>query len=206
MDTTELLLWTTTSGWLHRFTHPRLRIEPTHQAIRARPFSPLTPGLALHDGHHPNITELHDLAETYIHPALEKSHQRHLFRPDIDRRRRLPRRAPHLRRALEPYAGPMPRPFCRVHTVNRPATTSLVRVPARIAGTNRAERSTSLAMAELIRRKRRSDLGRFDRNGQLLGCWISGTVSLHYVLPRVCQRSLGLRSKEARLEPWLLAT
>ena len=72
LDTTGLLLWTTDGHWLHRLTHPRSNIERTYQASLARPFLPLAPGLALRDGHQPNITELRKLAENHIHPALEK--------------------------------------------------------------------------------------------------------------------------------------
>jgi 16S rRNA pseudouridine516 synthase len=72
LDTTGLLLWTTDGAWVHRLTHPRSRVERTYQASLARPFSPLVPGLALRDGHTPNVTELRALAENELHPALER--------------------------------------------------------------------------------------------------------------------------------------
>jgi len=72
LETSGLLLWTTDGGWLQRLTHPRRRVPRTYQAALARPFTPLTGALVLHDGHVPQIEALEAVHPDHLHPSLAR--------------------------------------------------------------------------------------------------------------------------------------
>ncbi len=72
LDTSGLLLWTTDGGWLQRLTHPKRRVPRTYQAALARPFTPLTGTLVLHDGHIPQIDTLEIVDADRLHPSLAR--------------------------------------------------------------------------------------------------------------------------------------
>ncbi len=72
LDTSGLLLWTTDGGWLQRLTHPKRRVPRTYQAALARPFTPLTGTLVLHDGHIPQIDTLEIVDADRLHPSLDR--------------------------------------------------------------------------------------------------------------------------------------
>ena len=71
LDTSGLLLWTTSGPFLQHLTHPKRAFARSYQAALARPFQPPPPGLTLDDGHRPNIQELRVLPADQRHPALE---------------------------------------------------------------------------------------------------------------------------------------
>jgi len=71
LDTSGLLIWTTEGPWLQRLTHPKRAVPRTYHAALARPFrAPPPEGIALEDGHRPNITALASLPRAEAHPAL----------------------------------------------------------------------------------------------------------------------------------------
>jgi 16S rRNA pseudouridine516 synthase len=72
LDTSGLLLWTTDGAWLQRLTHPKRRVPRTYQAALARPFTPPTGTLVLHDGHRPQIEALAVEEPDRLHPALAR--------------------------------------------------------------------------------------------------------------------------------------
>lgn len=72
LDTSGLLLWTTDGAWLQRLTHPKRRVPRTYQAALARPFTPPTGTLVLHDGHRPEIDALMVMDAASVHPALAR--------------------------------------------------------------------------------------------------------------------------------------
>jgi 16S rRNA pseudouridine516 synthase len=70
LDTSGLLLFTTSGIFLHRLTHPRTGMVRTYHAALSRPFQPIKPKMALRDGQVPHITQLSILAEDEVHPSL----------------------------------------------------------------------------------------------------------------------------------------
>lgn len=72
LETSGLLLWTTDGAWLQRLTHPKRLVPRTYQAALARPFTPPTGTLVLHDGHRPLIDALTVTDAASVHPALAR--------------------------------------------------------------------------------------------------------------------------------------
>lgn len=70
LDTSGLLLWTTSGPWLQRLTHPKRAVPRRYQAALARPFQPPPAELVLDDGHRPVIQDLQPLPPERRHPAL----------------------------------------------------------------------------------------------------------------------------------------
>jgi 16S rRNA pseudouridine516 synthase len=70
LDTSGLLLWTTSGPWLQRLTHPKRAVPRRYQAALARPFPPPPAELVLDDGHRPVIQDLRPLPAEGRHPAL----------------------------------------------------------------------------------------------------------------------------------------
>lgn len=79
LDTSGLLLWTTDGAWLQRLTHPKRRVPRTYQAALARPFTPLTGTLVLHDGHRPRIEAIAVADAASLHPALARPADAHAY-------------------------------------------------------------------------------------------------------------------------------
>src|SRR5262249_8908257 len=73
LDTTGLLIWTTSGAWLQRLTHPKRKLPRSYHAALARPFGDPRTGLALKDGHQPHIVELKAIREPQAHPSLLRS-------------------------------------------------------------------------------------------------------------------------------------
>jgi 16S rRNA pseudouridine516 synthase len=70
LDTSGLLLWTTSGPWLQQLTHPKRAVPRRYQAALARPYQPPPPDLVLDDGHRPVILDLQPLPPDRRHPAL----------------------------------------------------------------------------------------------------------------------------------------
>jgi 16S rRNA pseudouridine516 synthase len=70
LDTSGLLLWTTSGPWLQRLTHPKRAVPRRYQSALARPFQEPPADLVLDDGHRPSILELRPLPPAERHPAL----------------------------------------------------------------------------------------------------------------------------------------
>ena len=70
LETSGLLLWTTSGAWLQRQTHPKRAVPRRYQAALARPFQPPPAELVLDDGHRPVIQQLRSLPGDQCHPAL----------------------------------------------------------------------------------------------------------------------------------------
>ncbi len=71
LDSTGVLLWTTSGDWVHRLTHPKHAVPRTYHVALARPFRPPPDhgDLVLDDGHHPRIAALATLSSADVHPA-----------------------------------------------------------------------------------------------------------------------------------------
>lgn len=78
-ETSGLLFWTTDGTLLHRMTHPRYAVPRTYHLALSRPFDDPPEGLALADGHVPNIVELRRCSEDAMHPALVRPQGAELF-------------------------------------------------------------------------------------------------------------------------------
>jgi 16S rRNA pseudouridine516 synthase len=70
LDTSGLLLWTTSGALVQRLTHPKRGIPRSYQAALARAPGPLPADLVLDDGHRPTIQELRPLPVDQRHRAL----------------------------------------------------------------------------------------------------------------------------------------
>lgn len=79
LDTSGLLLFTTSGIYLHRLTHPRTGTIRTYHAALARPFQPPKPNLVLQDGQVPNIIHLATLSEDQVHPSLKRPTGHHSY-------------------------------------------------------------------------------------------------------------------------------
>ncbi len=71
-ETSGLLMWTTDGTLLHRLTHPRYAVPRTYHVALERPFEAVPEGLALNDGHRPEIIELTERDPAGLHPALAR--------------------------------------------------------------------------------------------------------------------------------------
>ena len=71
LDTSGLLLWTTSGPWLQRLTHPKRAVPRRYQAALARPCQPPPADLVLDDGHRPSILELRPLPPERAPPGAD---------------------------------------------------------------------------------------------------------------------------------------